>query len=135
MYNLRVVETLLAARLLAKHLALPDTFFASSVVPNRPTLREVVGAFLHQRYPESAEPFSEKCLEAGLEMFLEAVEVLRGDTVREALGIPVLDNEKETGMKLEEIIQASGMDEANFREVYLSWVDGEPRSRFRFALH
>lgn len=124
-YNLRVVETLLAARLLAKHLSLPDTVFASCVTPNRPTLREIFSAFLYSWYPDSKEPFNEQCLEAGLEMFSEIVEVLRGETVREALGLPQLENESEHGLKLEEIIQASGMDEATFREVYLSWVDGE----------
>ena len=48
-YNLCVVETLLAARLLAKHLDLPHTFFTPAATPNRPTLREVVSAFLTQR--------------------------------------------------------------------------------------
>ncbi|KAH8092569.1 Galactokinase [Cristinia sonorae] len=124
-YNLRVVETLLAARLLAIHLSLPASFYESTVTPNRPTLREVVSAFILQYYSGATEPVPEKELENGLEMFLDMVEVLKGETVREAMGFPQPEDESEQGLKIEEIIKASGMDEATFREVYLSWVDVE----------
>ncbi|THH27228.1 hypothetical protein EUX98_g6966 [Antrodiella citrinella] len=124
-YNLRVVENLLAARLLSTHLGLPATFYTSSLTPHRPTLREVVSAFLTRRYPDAVEPFSEQCLESGLEMFLEEVEVLRGDTVRLAVGLPPLQDERESGLTLDEIVKASEMDQETFREVYLSWVDVE----------
>ncbi|TCD61100.1 galactokinase [Steccherinum ochraceum] len=125
-YNLRVVETLLAARLLATHLGLPQTFFTTCVTPNRPTLREVVGAFLRVRYPDTVEPLSEESLESGLELLVDVVESLRGDAVREALGMDSAGvPEGESGLTIEEIIKASGMDENVFREVYLSWVDVE----------
>ena len=57
-------------------------------------------------------------------MFLQIVDVLRGETIRESLGLPQLADENEQGLAIQEIIQASGLEEQAFREIYLSWVDG-----------
>ena len=109
-YNLRVVETLVGARILARRLNVP-------LQPTeRPTLREVLGRWLG--YKESkgvpTELDTDK-LKAGLQKVLPEVEKLRpagrGDG-------------EELGLTMEEMIKESGLDEKTFHEVYLSWVEG-----------
>ena len=109
-YNLRVVETLVGARILARRLNV-------SLQPTeRPTLREVLGRWLG--YKESkgvpTELDTDK-LKAGLQKVLPEVEKLRpagrGDG-------------EELGLTMEEMIKESGLDEKTFHEVYLSWVEG-----------
>ncbi|KAI0760990.1 galactokinase gal [Trametes elegans] len=106
-YNLRVVETLVAARALALRLG-------QSLGPSeRPRLREVFSRWLGSPDLES----SPEKVKAGLERFLPEVEKLRPS----AEGRP----EGELGVTLKEMAEWSGLSEAHFHEVYLSWVDVE----------
>ncbi|KAI0725570.1 Galactokinase [Fomitopsis betulina] len=110
-YNLRVVETLVGARILARHLDVP---LQST---ERPTLREVLGQWLGYKEAKGAptELDTDK-LKAGLQKVLLEVEKLRpagrGDG-------------EELGLTIEEMIKESGLDEKPFHEVYLSWVEVE----------
>lgn len=109
-YNLRVVETLVAARVLAHKLGL-------SVGPKeRITLREVVGRLGGEPEGgwkdggEDGEYEYKRTLERCVEV---CEEVLR----------PRRRNGQE-GVTVEEMIEWSGMEEKTFREVYLDWIDG-----------
>lgn len=123
-YNLRVVETLVAARILALRLKLT---IPSLVSPqNKPfTLREVLSAYLgvDEYQVGTLDP---PTLSAGLEKILHEVEVLRPDNLgvrKEHLdsGIPDL----QLGLSMEEMIQASGLPNDEFHNAFLSWVDGQ----------
>lgn len=106
-YNLRVVESLGAARVLAVRLGV-------SVGPReRITLREVMARFMGE--PDNqAEEDVEKVRE-GLERMVQAVECLRPAGAEDG---------DELGVMLETMIEWSGMCEALFKDVYLSWVEG-----------
>ncbi|KAI0671366.1 galactokinase gal [Trametes maxima] len=106
-YNLRVVETLVGARVLA--LRLGQTLSSSE----RPRLREVFSRWLGSPDLES----SPEKIKAALERFLPEVEKLR----------PSAEGRKEgeLGVTMEEMIKWSGLSVEQFREVYLSWVDVE----------
>ena len=100
-YNLRVVETLVGARILAKALGIPITN------TERITFREVVGRF-------AGEDETELCIEE----LQEALQVI----------IPKLDILKPkhgAGLTMEEMIDMSGLTQPEFDQVYLSWVDIE----------
>lgn len=115
-YNLRVVETLTAARIFARRLGLsvPDTW--------RPTLREVLSLYIAQGEPslqaevkgqnDTAQP--SEVLEKELQRILEELE-----SHKDELG-------GEEGLPVEEMIELSGLGEKEFRAMYLDWVDGEP---------
>ncbi|KAI9000650.1 galactokinase gal [Trametes punicea] len=106
-YNLRVVETLVAARVLALRLG-------QSLGPSeRPRLREVFSRWLGSPGLES----SPEKVKAGLERFLPEVERLRPSPEGRKAG--------ELGVTMKEMIQWSGLSESQFHEVYLSWVDVE----------
>lgn len=106
-YNLRVVETLAAARILARHLEI-------DVHPRgRITLREVVGRFGGE--PKEGWPEDSYKLRAALESITEHVGKLR-PTSAQADG--------QEAVTLETMIEWSGLSEQDFKEVYLSWVDG-----------
>ena len=106
-YNLRVVETLAAARILARHLDI-------RVGPQeRITLREVVGRF-------GGEPAGGWLEDSGklrtvLEKTIVYIEKLRPENAE-------IDGQE--GVTLETMIEWSGLSEENFQDVYLSWVDG-----------
>ncbi|TFY56944.1 hypothetical protein EVJ58_g7322 [Rhodofomes roseus] len=110
-YNLRVVETLAGARILARHLNVP-------LQPTeRPPLRIVLGRWLG--YTETKGQPSEldtDKLKDGLKKVLAEVEKLR--PAGRADG-------EELGLTMEEMIKESGLDEKTFYEVYLSWVEVE----------
>lgn len=108
-YNLRVVETLVSARVLARHLGvvLKPT--------ERPTLREVLGRWLG--YTEAKDQPSDldtEKLRDGLQRVLPEVEKLRPARTDGQLGVT-----------MEEMVEWSGLEQSVFREVYLSWVDVE----------
>lgn len=107
-YNLRVVETLVAARVLAKGLGV-------KVSPKEKiTLREVLDRWLHidsQRSAAKPEDDVDQ-LQAALQKIVPQVETILG-----------AGNGK-NGLTHEEMVEASGLGEAEFRDVYLSWVDG-----------
>ncbi|KAH9921854.1 ribosomal protein S5 domain 2-type protein, partial [Fomitopsis serialis] len=110
-YNLRVVETLAGARILARHLNV-------QLEPTeRPTLRIVLGRWLgHTESKGQPTELDTDKLKAGLQKVLPEVEKLRpagrGD-------------DEQLGLTMEEMIKESGLDAALFNEVYLSWVEVE----------
>ncbi|KAI0052334.1 galactokinase gal [Auriscalpium vulgare] len=107
-YNLRVVETLAAARILALHLGL-------SVGPReRLTLRQVVGRLGQE--PEEGWAEDDESLRTTLRLAVKEVERLRPASA---------DQDGQEGVTLEEMVKLSGMPKAEFREVYLDWIDVE----------
>lgn len=105
-YNLRVVETLVSARILARRLGI-------SVGPKEKiTLREVVGRLGGEGVKGENELSLEKLTE-GLERLLVEVESLK--PARE---------DGQLGVTLEEMIELSGLSAEEFNDVYLSWVTG-----------
>ncbi|KAI0822584.1 galactokinase gal [Trametes gibbosa] len=106
-YNLRVVETLVAARVLALRLGLP-------LEPSdRPRIREVFSRWLGSPDLES----SPDKVKAGLERFLPEIERLKPPPEGRDAG--------QLGVTMQEMIEWSGLTEAQFQDVYLSWVDVE----------
>jgi hypothetical protein len=114
-YNLRVVETLVAARVLAQRLNI------SVGEKEKVTLREVLGRFVGEKMG-NGEDMDLGTLKEGLERMGRAVEVLKPEP-----------NGGEEGVTLEEMIEWSGLSEEVFREVYLSWVDGKYNYPFAVA--
>jgi galactokinase len=105
-YNLRVVETLAAARIFARHLDV-------SVGPlERVTLREVVGRFGGE--PAGGWPEDSSQLRTALERTIDHIGKLRPASA---------DSDGQEGITLETMIRWSGLSEKDFRDVYLSWVD------------
>ncbi|RDB29227.1 Galactokinase [Hypsizygus marmoreus] len=107
-YNLRVVETLVGARALARILGVPVG------EKERITLREVVGRLLGEAKGEELDVAH---LMKGLERMGREVEALRPKTHGEG--------DEELGVTMEEMIEISGLPEDLFQEVYLSWVEVE----------
>ena len=106
-YNLRVVETLVAARVLARKQNIPVD------EREKVTLREVLGRAVGEDL-EKDEDMDMVKLKEGLEEMVEVVEVLKPSSV----------DDSEEGVTLEEMIGLSGLSESVFKEVYLSWVAG-----------
>ncbi|KAL6301197.1 Galactokinase [Sparassis latifolia] len=108
-YNLRVVETLVGARVLALRLGL-------SLGPTeRPTLREVFGRWLGIAETKGGpSTLDVEALRAGLERILPEVEKLKPSRA-----------DGQEGLTLEEMVQWSGLSPEQFHELYLSWVDVE----------
>lgn len=105
-YNLRVVETLASARILARALGLP-------VNKQEPvTLREVVGRFLGEK---EGQELSIDALQEGLGRMMKEVEVLRPQGA---------SDDGQLGVTLQEMIAMSGLSKDAFYDVYLSWVEG-----------
>ena len=101
-YNLRVVETLVAARALANFLRIRID------EKEKITMREVV-----ERYSEGNGEELERVL----------LSLLESDT------LDILKQENHEfdhfGVTMDEMVKLSGMSKELFNEVYLSWVDGE----------
>jgi len=108
-YNLRVVETLVGARVLARAL---DIRVAEK---ERITLREVLGRLAGEREGEELDVDD---LRKALERMGKEVEVLKPEGRA--------DNDENLGVTMEEMVELSGLPEDVFREVYLSWVEGKP---------
>ncbi|KAI0787296.1 galactokinase gal [Fomes fomentarius] len=106
-YNLRVVETLVGARVLAHILGLPLT------PTERPTYRRILSRWLGT--PES--DLEKEDVKSAIERFLPEIEKLRPPREGREPG--------EEGVTLKEMIELSGLSEAQFHEVYLSWVEVE----------
>jgi len=108
-YNLRVVETLVGARVLARHIGVPLT------PTERPTLREVLGRWLgFTEAKDTPTDLDTETLRTGLQRILPEVEKLRPQR-----------SDGELGVTMEEMIEWSGLPEEQFKQVYLSWVDVE----------
>jgi hypothetical protein len=108
-YNLRVVETLVAARVLARKLSIPIAD------REKVTLREVLGRVVGEDAAR-AKDLDLNILKEGLKRMEREVEVLKAG------------NDGEDGVTLKEMIDWSGLSEELFREVYLSWVDGKSKA-------
>lgn len=107
-YNLRVVETLAAARILARRLQI-------DVHPrDRITLREVVGRFCGE--PKEGWSEDSNQLRLAFESTIENIDKLRPAGSTHADG--------QEGVTLETMIEWSGLSDKDFEDVYLSWVDG-----------
>ncbi|KAH8112723.1 galactokinase gal [Phellopilus nigrolimitatus] len=115
-YNLRVVETLAAARVLARQLGVPIG------KTERLQLRELLDRWLGVTKGVETDP---KGLKEGLEKIVEKLDVLK-----------LVDSDgsdgTEIGLTLEEMIALSGLSAEEFTETYLSWVDIEAT---RFQLY
>ncbi|KAG7451452.1 galactokinase gal [Guyanagaster necrorhizus] len=106
-YNLRVVETLVGARVLARQLGLPLG------EGEKITLREVAGRLVG----ETADQ------EMSIEKLSEVLE--RMDMEVDGLKPVGRDEGEELGVTMEEMIRMSGLSEEEFHEIYLSWVTVE----------
>lgn len=107
-YNLRVVETLVGARVLAK--------FLNVHVGEREkiTLREVVGRLAGEKQGEEMSPAALLDILTRMDQEVEVLKPQRRSGADEELGVT-----------LQEMIELSGLPEDIFHEVYLSWVEGE----------
>jgi hypothetical protein len=107
-YNLRVVETLVGARILANRLGISFVH-----AKERPTLREIVGRFGDEPVGGWVPVVDDDRLRAALQQMLGKIVLLKPNTVAQE------------GVTLETMIEWSGMAEKDFREVYLDWIDGK----------
>ncbi|KAI0058747.1 galactokinase gal [Artomyces pyxidatus] len=107
-YNLRVVETLVAARVLSLRLGVDVG------ARERITLRQVVGRVANE--PEGGWQEDDRGLRSALERMVKEVALLRP---------PTADADGQEGVSLEEMIKWSGLPEKEFHDVYLSWIDVE----------
>lgn len=106
-YNLRVVETLVAARILARRLRVPVS------KTERVTLKQVVDRFLGIQDGQDVDIAT---LKRGLEYIItEADGLKQGDDTDDGC----------TSLTLEEMVELSGLTQKEFYELYLSWVNGE----------
>ncbi|KAH9481177.1 Galactokinase [Psilocybe cubensis] len=105
-YNLRVVETLVGARILAKSLGVKVD------ANERITFREVAGKFIGERDNEDIGPDN---LENALVEMEYKLEVLKPNKIVNG----------QLGVTMDEMIKMSGLSKGAFEELYLSWVDIE----------
>ncbi|KAL0568213.1 galactokinase [Marasmius crinis-equi] len=110
-YNLRVVETLAAARILARHLKL------SVGKSEKVQLREVVGSLVGEKGGKEGGEMDVGRLIEVLERMDGEIEVLK-PAKKEG-------GEGQLGVTLEEMIEKSGLTKEEFHELYLSWVEVE----------
>ncbi|SJL09968.1 uncharacterized protein ARMOST_13350 [Armillaria ostoyae] len=106
-YNLRVVETLVGARILARQLGLPLS------EGEKITLREVAGRLVGEVADQ----------EMSIEKLSEVLE--RMDMEVDGLKPVGRDDDEELGVTMEEMIRMSELSEEEFHEIYLSWVTVE----------
>lgn len=108
-YNLRVVETLVSARILARSLGVEVG------KTEKVTLREVLDRSLGYK---NAEEVSLDVLLKGLEDIVQKLHVLK-----------LVDSDgsdgTEIGVTMDQMIEMSGLNEEEFKELFLSWVDGK----------
>ena len=102
-YHLRVVETLVAARVLARSLGIKVGEH------ERITLREVVGKYSGEA---PGKWLSVEQLVAGLDSVLGKLDVLKPQV-----------NDR-TGVTVEEMVSMTGLTPEVFHELYLSWIEG-----------
>jgi len=119
-YNLRVVETLVGARILARHLNIPvgDR--------ERITFREVVGKFIGEQADQELDI-------SALMQSLSAM-MVHADILRPA-GYQGPDDEP--GVTMEEMVEKSGLSKKQFYDLYLSHAEVEATyfQLFNRALH
>ncbi|KAL4261070.1 Galactokinase [Pleurotus pulmonarius] len=110
-YNLRVVETLVGARILARNLGvqLHDT----DIKKEKVTYREVLGRFAGE---EVGSELTADELTKALEGMLKNLDGLKSTKASE---------HGATGVTIDEMIELSLLTEAEFTETYLSWIEVE----------
>ena len=111
-YNLRVVETLVGARVLGRVLGVRVG------EREKVTLREVLGRVVGEG---EGKEVGVEVLERGLERMEREVEVLKPKGRNLVAGE---EGNAELGVTMEEMVEMSGLSPEVFREVYLSWVEG-----------
>lgn len=109
-YNLRVVETLVGARILANRLAVKIGR------EEKATYREVLGRWVSGEEEKSGNEIEIEKLKDGLERISAELEHLKPPPEK------VLDGQ--LGVTIEEMIGLSGLPEREFHQLYLSWVEG-----------
>ncbi|PPQ63934.1 hypothetical protein CVT24_009109 [Panaeolus cyanescens] len=105
-YNLRVVETLVAARILANSLGIKISD------ADKITLREVAGRFAGEDIGHDMGPDALENILSALEGKLEVLK-------------PKNSVNGQLGVTMDEMIEMSGLSKATFDQVYLSWVDSQ----------
>lgn len=118
-YNLRVVETLVGARILAHRLGVKIER------AEKVTFREVLGRWIFGNEKGLGKEIEVKELEDGLERILVEVEGLKPPPEKAVDG--------HLGVTLEEMINLSGLPGPEFHQLYLSWVEG--RQLISYAFH
>lgn len=113
-YNLRVVETLVGAYVLAQSLGV------QAEAKDRITYREVVGRFAGEK---PGDDTGSEALEKALVEVEAKLDILKpGQTVGGQLGVT-----------MEEMIKMTGLPKEVFHEIFLSWVDSKsPTSDERY---
>lgn len=110
LYNLRVVETLVGARILANDLGVKIGRV------EKVTFREVLGRWISGDEKGSGKEIEVEKLRDGLEKILDELEGLKPPPEK------VMDGQ--LGVTMEEMINLSGLSDSEFRQLYLSWVEG-----------
>lgn len=120
-YNLRVVETLVGARVLGRLLGLASLDVGEGR-KEKITFREVLGRLAGEDLgkDKSGEGLDEEALTAMLVKLGKDVEVLRPIRNGKAAG-----DDEELGVTLEEMIALSGLSADDFKAVYLANVHGK----------
>ncbi|EIN10114.1 Galactokinase [Punctularia strigosozonata HHB-11173 SS5] len=127
-YNLRVVETLVAARALGRILGVP---LDKTGVREKITLREVLGRWLGVEETKGGDAeIDVQTLKEGLKKISAECERLKPTTSPLSGTVPggtesFADDSAQLGVTLDEMIALSGLSPAEFQETYLSWVDVE----------
>jgi len=109
-YNLRVVETLVGARILGGRLGVKIGR------TEKVTFREVLGRWISGDEKVSGKQIEVEMLKDGLEKIIVEVEGLKLPAEKVVGG--------QLGVTLEEMISLSGLPEPEFHQLYLSWVEG-----------
>jgi len=121
-YNLRVVETLVAARVLSRLLNLP---LDQDGTREKLTLREVVGRYLGVKETKGGEA------SVSTEQLYKALSELGAQTGK-LKPRSWKEGDEELGVTMEEMVEVSGLSKEEFHQTYLSWVDVEaPNGRFQ----
>lgn len=132
-YNLRVVETLIGARVLGQALGLFDDADNDPANPRRPQLREIVARFGGEPSPASKDgldldnSLTTDALESALTSILEKLDSILGST----------DAHRAQGHTVEELVTMSGMDPDVFKKTYLDFIEvdtSDQGDRFRIYM-
>ena len=108
-YNLRVVETLVAARILANGLGV------TMGLKEKARLREVLARWTGDEEEGLTDDVAAERLQAGIERILPEVERILGS------------EDGERGLTMNDMILATGMTKNDFEDVYLDGPEGKIR--------
>lgn len=127
-YNLRVVETLVGARILANHLGVKLLDDKEKV-----TYREVLGRVVGEPQGCGGEMGMEALI-VGLKTVLGKIKCLLPKGVNNLRQGEEEKEGQQLGVTMEEMIEMSGLSPKAFHEVYLSWVDGTSQNLRRLFI-